>query len=49
MKTCYAHCILRFEVPDDASKEGVKQGFLEVMFDNEMVAEMCNIEFDDEE
>jgi len=49
MKTCYAHCIMKFEVPDDALKEGVKQGLLESMHNNEMEAVMCNIEFDDEE
>lgn len=48
MKTCYAYCILTFEVQDDASKEDVKQGLLEVLHENGFNNEMCDVGFEDE-
>lgn len=52
MKTCYAHCVLAFDVPDDVSSESdVKQGLLEVLNSQDIWAARCEIEFvdDDEE
>ena len=49
MKTAYAHCILEFEVPDDAIESGVKQGLLEALHTLDIHAVMATIAFDDEE
>lgn len=48
MKTCYAHCILEFDVPDGVSEDSVKQGLLETLNAQEIWAAMCRIEFDDD-
>lgn len=49
MKTCYAHCILKFIAEDDFQKDALKQGLLEVLDEVGLEAVMCNIEFEDEE
>lgn len=48
MKTCYAYCIITFDVPDDARREDAKQGLLEVLHENGFNDEMCDVGFDDE-
>ena len=49
MKTCYAHCILEFDVPDGVSEDAVKQGFLETMNAQDIGVHHCSIEFADNE
>lgn len=49
MKTCYAHCILKFIMDDGYTKDSLKQGLLEILDEIGLEAVMCNIEVDDEE
>ncbi len=48
MKKAYVHCVLDFDVQDDADKVWLKQGFLEAMSMQGISVQMCSIEFDDD-